>query len=57
MKAKIVMAILSLVLSTLLSVWVLSQGWGLQVHSWPTIIAGAFIQFVLISALRWAIEE
>ena len=49
---KLIVALLCLILSTLCTVWVQMQGWGLQPHSWAVIIWGMVLQFVLIGFMH-----
>lgn len=54
---KLIVAILVAVLSTLVTIWVMVSGWGLDAKSWGVIIWGAVIQLALVMMLQLSVSE
>ena len=52
--SKLIVSLMSLVLSTGVSIWVMISGWGLTAHNWSVIIWGMVLQFVLIGLMQAA---
>lgn len=49
---KLIIALLSLVVSTGLMFWVFIKGWGLTPQNWSVILWGAFFQFIVIALMQ-----